>query len=246
MKKTILFSLLILALGCQTALAQEIRGKIVNEQGKSMRFVNCVLRNTADGSYIASAVTNAEGEFSLQSTARDCTLSLRMLGFVSKKMECEVGDLGTILLRRETKPSDEEEDGMNFPPVVMNRDTMTYHIDHKPMEGKKRPALFIKDSTLVYNIDQIPFKKTFANAKELVKALPSVVSPDGSSLKVVGAKVTTLIVTGSFENPDSLNDVLKSLPAEKVKRVIVEYGDGPTEDWPFAAGATLNVILKRR
>ena len=30
MKKTILFSLLILALGCQTALAQEIRGKIVN------------------------------------------------------------------------------------------------------------------------------------------------------------------------------------------------------------------------
>ena len=114
------------------------------------------------------------------------------------------------------------------------------------MEGRKRPALFIKDSTLVYNIDQIPFKKTFANAKELVKALPSVVSPDGSSLKVVGAKVTTLIVTGSFENPDSLNDVLKSLPAEKVKRVIVEYGDGPTEDWPFAAGATLNVILRRR
>ena len=81
-------------------------------------------------------------EFSLQSTARDCTLSLRMLGFVSKKMECEAGNLGTILLRRETKPSDEEEDSQDFPPVVMNRDTMTYHIDHKPMEGRKRPALF--------------------------------------------------------------------------------------------------------
>ncbi len=246
MKKTILLSLLIVALGCQTALAQEIRGKIVNEQGKGMRYVNCVLRNADDGSYIASAITNAEGEFSLQSTARDCTLSLRMLGFVSKKMECEAGNLGTILLRKETKPSEEEEDGENFPPVVMDRDTMTYHIDHKPMERRKRPALMMRGNTLVYNIAQIPFKKNFANAKELVKALPSVVSPDGSSLKVVGAKVTTLIVTGLFENPYDFNDILKSLPAEKVKRVIVKYGDGPTEGWPFAAGATLNLILRRK
>lgn len=244
MKKTILLSLLIVALGCQTALAQEIRGKIVNEQGKGMRYVNCVLRNADDGSYIASAITNAEGEFSLQSTARDCTLSLRMLGFVSKKMECEAGNLGTILLRKETKPSEEEEDGENFPPVVMDRDTMTYHIDHKPMERRKRPALMMRGNTLVYNIAQIPFKKNFANAKELVKALPSVVSPDGYRLDVAGVKKTTLIVTGSLENPDSFNDILKDLPAEKVRRVVVRYGDAPTAKWPFAE-ATLNVILRR-
>lgn len=244
-KATFLFTLLVLAMGWQVALAQKISGKVVGEDGKGLKYVNCVLRNTADKSYIASAVTNEEGEFSLQSTARDCTLSLKMLGFVSKEMECEAGDLGTILLRKETKPSEGEEVNQNFPPIVMDRDTMTYHIDHKPMKGRKKASLVMMGNTLIYNIDRIPFAKTFANAKELIMELPSVVSPDGNRLEAVGGKKTTVVVRGSFENPDDIKDLLKSTPAERVKRVVVRYENASAGEWTFNE-ATINVILRRK
>ena len=230
----------------QAAMARSVTGKVVDAQGKALQYVNCVLRNTADSTYITSAITDRNGTFTLQSDVRDCTLSLKMLGFKGKEMECQAGDLGTIMLQKETA---DDEAGHVMPPVVMNTDTMTYHVGHKPLKGKGKPALTIKDSTLVYDIAQIPFGRTFANAKEMVMALPSVVSPDGKRMKVVGAKITTLIISGTFtyEGTDKngeRKEVLELTPAKKVKKVIVRYGDEPTEDWPFK-GTTLNVILSR-
>jgi hypothetical protein len=216
MNRSIVFILLLLVAGWQAAMAQAISGKVVDQQGKALPYVNCVLRAAADSAYLSGAVTAADGTFSLAKPQADCTLHLSMMGYESKEIAHPSGDLGTITL-----------------PV----DTMT--LDEVVVEGET-PLLSMENNKLTYNTEKILRKRNITTAHELLKELPSVTSLNGEDIDLVGAKATTVFISGK-QRPMTL-DYLKSLPADQVEKVEVIYNAPP--EW-HVDGAVLNVVLKK-
>lgn len=216
MKRSIVFILLFLVLDWQAAMAQTISGKVVDQQGKALPYVNCVLRATADSTYLAGAVTQADGTFSLSKPEAECVLHLSMMGYESQDIANPAGNLGTITLQADTMTLDE---------VVVRGET---------------PLMTMKDNVLTYNTSQILAKRNITNGHELLKELPSVISLNGEDIDLVGAQTTTIFISG--KRKQMTLDYLKSLPADQIEKVEVIYNAPP--EW-HVSGAVLNVVLKK-
>lgn len=216
MNRSIVFILLFLVAGWQAAMSQSISGKVVDQQGKALPYVNCVLRATADSAYLSGAVTAADGTFSLAKPQADCTLHLSMMGYESKEIAHPSGNLGTITLQADTMTLDE---------VVVRGET---------------PLMTMKDNVLTYNTSQILAKRNITTAHELLKELPSVMSLNGEDINLVGAQTTTIFISG--KRKQMTLDYLKSLPADQIEKVEVIYNAPP--EW-HVSGAVLNVVLKK-
>ena len=80
MKRSIVF-----IAGWQAAMAQAISGKVVDQQGKALPYVTCVLRSVTDSAYLAGTVTQADGTFSLSKPEAECVLHLSMMGHVESR-----------------------------------------------------------------------------------------------------------------------------------------------------------------
>ena len=216
MKRSIVFTLLFLVAGWQAAIAQVISGKVVGQQGKALPYVTCVLRSVTDSAYLAGTVTQADGTFSLSKPEAECVLHLSMMGYESQDIANPAGNLGTITLKADSMTLDE---------VVVKGET---------------PLLTMTDNVLTYNTSQILAKRNITNGHELLKELPSVMSLNGEDINLVGAKTTTVFISGK-QKPMTL-DYLKSLPADQIEKVEVIYNAPPK--W-HVDGAVLNVVLKK-
>ena len=66
------FLLLLAMLSAATfAIAQNITGRIIDEQSQPMPFANVVLVNRVDSAYVAGAVTKDDGTFSISTDKQD-------------------------------------------------------------------------------------------------------------------------------------------------------------------------------
>ena len=149
MKRSIVFILLFLVAGWQAAMAQTISGRVVDQQGKALPYVACVLRSVTDSAYLAGTVTQADGTFSLSKPEAECVLHLSMMGYESQDIANPAGNLGTITLKADSMTLDE---------VVVKGET---------------PLLTMKDNVLTYNTSQILAKRNITNGHELLKELPT-------------------------------------------------------------------------
>ena len=89
-----LFSFYVLGLS-----AQDIRGRVVNEANEPMPYVNAVLLQLPDSTFVAGAVTDDEGVFNLRQTAPNQMLSLSFVGYHTSFVELHQSDLGDIQLQ---------------------------------------------------------------------------------------------------------------------------------------------------
>ena len=78
MKRLILFSMMCLVAIASTA--QDISGRVIDEQAQSMPFANVVLVNCADSAFIAGAVTKDDGTFSINTDKQDGLLKVSSIG----------------------------------------------------------------------------------------------------------------------------------------------------------------------
>ena len=69
MKRLILFSMMCLV--AIVSAAQDISGRVIDEQAQPMPFVNVVLVNRADSAFVAGAVTKDDGTFSINTDKQD-------------------------------------------------------------------------------------------------------------------------------------------------------------------------------
>lgn len=85
-----------------SAMAQNVTGRVVDENNSPLNFVNVILLK-ADSSFIAGTVTDENGVFVLceQNTPR--ILKLSSVGYVNQVLDIPpTGDLGVISLRPDT------------------------------------------------------------------------------------------------------------------------------------------------
>ena len=85
------------------AIAQNITGRIIDEQSQPMPFANVVLVNCTDSTYIAGAVTKDDGTFSISTDKQDGLLKVSSVGYILKYIDARQGNVGDIQMQPDTK-----------------------------------------------------------------------------------------------------------------------------------------------
>ena len=97
--------LLLLAMLSATtfAIAQNINGRIIDEQSQPMPFANVVLVNRSDSAFIAGAVTKDDGTFSISTDKQDGLLKISSVGYIIKYIVARQGNVGDIQMQPDTQ-----------------------------------------------------------------------------------------------------------------------------------------------
>ena len=101
MKRLILFSMMCLVVIASTA--QDISGRVIDEQAQPMPFVNVVLVNRADSAFVAGAVTKDDGTFSIATERNDGLLKVSSIGYIIRYIDARQGNVGDILMQPDTQ-----------------------------------------------------------------------------------------------------------------------------------------------
>ena len=101
MKRLILFSMMCLVAIASTA--QSISGRVIDEQAQPVPFVNVVLVNRADSSFVAGAVTKDDGTFSIATERNDGLLKVSSIGYITKYIDARQGNVGDIQMHPNTQ-----------------------------------------------------------------------------------------------------------------------------------------------
>ena len=101
MKRLILFSMMCLV--AIVSAAQDISGRVIDEQAQPMPFVNVVLVNRADSAFVAGAVTKDDGTFSIATERNDGLLKVSSIGYIIRYIDARQGNVGDILMQPDTQ-----------------------------------------------------------------------------------------------------------------------------------------------
>lgn len=101
MKRLILFSMMCLV--AIVSAAQDISGRVIDEQAKPMPFANVVLVSRADSAFIAGTMTKDDGTFSIGTDIQDGLLKVTSVGYTTKYLDARTGNVGDIQMQPDTK-----------------------------------------------------------------------------------------------------------------------------------------------
>ena len=94
----------LLALVAMTGQAQEIAGRVIDEQSQPMPFVNVVLLNRSDSAFVAGAVTKDDGTFSISTdNKQDGLLKVSSVGYIIRYIDAQQGNVGDIQMQPDTQ-----------------------------------------------------------------------------------------------------------------------------------------------
>lgn len=96
MKKLFLISVV-----CLTALAaqaQNISGRVIDENAQPLPFVNVILLSLPDSTFVQGAVSDADGLFSIKTEKAHGLLKVSSIGYVTQFVDCHGGNMGNITL----------------------------------------------------------------------------------------------------------------------------------------------------
>ena len=98
------------ALVAMTGQAQEITGRVIDEQSQPMPFVNVVLLNRSDSAFVAGAVTKDDGTFSISTYKQDDgeyqssgLLKVSSIGYITRFIDAQQGSVGDIQMQPDTQ-----------------------------------------------------------------------------------------------------------------------------------------------
>ena len=98
------FLLLLAMLSATTfAIAQNITGRIIDEQSQPMPFANVVLVNRADSAFVVGAVTKDDGTFSISTDKQDGLLKVSSVGYILMYIDARQGSVGDIQMQPNTQ-----------------------------------------------------------------------------------------------------------------------------------------------
>lgn len=83
--------------------AQNISGRVTDEQAKPMPFANVVLVSRADSAFIAGTMTKDDGTFSISTDKQDGLLKVTSIGYTTKYLDARTGNVGDIQMQPDTK-----------------------------------------------------------------------------------------------------------------------------------------------
>ncbi len=179
------------------AIAQNITGRIIDEQSQPMPFANVVLVNRTDSVFIAGAVTKDDGTFSISTDKQDGLLKVSSVGYIIKYIVARQGNVGDIQMQPDTQTLGE---------VVVKGERPQYKMTTGGM------TVDIQNSLL----------KDVGTADDVLSMLPQVQGSDGNFTVFAKGKPEIYINNKKVQNAREL----KQLKSADIKSVDVITSPG--------------------
>ncbi|MDH6359171.1 outer membrane beta-barrel family protein [Parabacteroides sp. PF5-9] len=201
-----------------SSYAQSIRGVVTDSQQQPIDGVAIILQTT-DSLFIDAIVSDTLGQFQFsQTTDQAYRLLFQHILYETKQLDVASAEIGVVQLA-----------------------SKDYLLDEITVKGE-RPQVRVENGKLSYDVPQLIKNKTVTNAFEVIKELPGVM-PREESIQLVGTGNLHIIINGQLTGMslDQLIQLLKSMPADRVKKAEVMYNAPARYN---VKGALINIILE--
>lgn len=179
----------ILLVECIQKEQQKVIGKVVDEVGQPMGFVNVSLLNASDSSFINGGVSTEAGYFAVPCGERDAILKLTYVGYKTVTRRIKVGHLGTVSMH---------PDSYTVKGVTVKGHHKVDYVDH---------------SVFTFTEEQI---KNSQQSQELLATLPGLrIDPMTNKVSTFSGKSIKILINGV----EATDNDLKSIEADKIKNV---------------------------
>ena len=161
------FTVVLCSLMSIVAMAQSIHGRIVDVDAHPLAYANVVLLAKTDSAFVCGTISNEDGSFELNSTARNGLIKISSIGYKLRYLDVQ-SDLENIELKT---------DAYNLPDVVISRSKISNNL--------KGYSVNLRNSPL----------KEGKNLTELLDFLPCV-NYDGDKLRILNNPPSAVYVNG--------------------------------------------------
>lgn len=179
-------------------MAQDIKGKIVDEKGEPLAFANVVLLNRQDSAFVKGVVSGEDGHFAIDSACNNGIIKVTSVGYKTAWKDCTGENAGVIKMVADSKVLGEVVVKSSLPKTILKNGGMTTTVAGSVLE---------KAGTMEHLLDRIPN-----------------VSAQNGNIKVFGRGEPIIYINGRQMRDRSELDRLSSDNIKSVE-VIANPGD---------------------
>ena len=128
-------------------MAQDIKGKIVNEKGEPLAFANVVLLNRQDSAFVKGVVSGEDGHFAIDSACNNGIIKVTSVGYKTAWKDCTGENAGVIKMVANSKVLGEVVVKSLLPKTILKNGGMTTTVAGSVLE---------KAGTMEHLLDRIP------------------------------------------------------------------------------------------
>jgi hypothetical protein len=128
-------------------MAQDIKGKIVDEKGEPLAFANVVLLNRQDSAFVKGVVSDEDGHFAIDSACNNGIIKVTSVGYKTAWKDCTGENAGMIKMVADSKVLGEVVVKSLLPKTILKNGGMTTTIAGSVLE---------KAGTMEHLLDRIP------------------------------------------------------------------------------------------
>lgn len=128
-------------------MAQDIKGKIVDEKGEPLAFANVVLLNRQDSAFVKGVVSGEDGHFAFDSACKNGIIKVTSVGYKTAWKDCTGENAGVIKMVADSKVLGEVVVKSSLPKTILKNGGMTTTIAGSVLE---------KAGTMEHLLDRIP------------------------------------------------------------------------------------------
>lgn len=128
-------------------MAQDIKGKIVNEKGDPLAFANVVLLNRQDSAFVKGVVSGEDGHFAIDSACNNGIIKVTSVGYKTAWKDCTGENAGVIKMVADSKVLGEVVVKSLLPKTILKNGGMTTTVAGSVLE---------KAGTMEHLLDRIP------------------------------------------------------------------------------------------
>ena len=128
-------------------MAQDIKGKIVDEKGEPLAFANVVLLNRQDSAFVKGVVSGEDGHFAIDSACNNGIIKVTSVGYKTAWKDCTGENAGVIKMVANSKVLGEVVVKSSLPKTILKNGGMTTTVAGSVLE---------KAGTMEHLLDRIP------------------------------------------------------------------------------------------
>ncbi len=128
-------------------MAQDIKGKIVDEKGEPLAFANVVLLNRQDSAFVKGVVSGEDGHFAINSACNNGIIKVTSVGYKTAWKDCAGENAGVIKMVADSKVLGEVVVKSSLPKTILKNGGMTTTVAGSVLE---------KAGTMEHLLDRIP------------------------------------------------------------------------------------------
>lgn len=128
-------------------MAQDIKGKIVDEKGEPLAFANVVLLNRQDSAFVKGVVSGEDGYFAINSACNNGIIKVTSVGYKTAWKDCTGENAGMIKMVADSKMLGEVVVKSSLPKTILKNGGMTTTVAGSVLE---------KAGTMEHLLDRIP------------------------------------------------------------------------------------------